>query len=155
MSLDRTKQNLERFVRWIMRDVTFHRQYIATVTAQTSSGLLDLEVDDPNISATGFQGVPLRNGLPAIQLEVETGSTVLLAFENGDPAKPYAALWEQTAGTLRLGTIVIVQATTAPALIGSVKFFSASAAGEAAVKLLAANPGTFTVPLDLTIVKEQ
>jgi hypothetical protein len=99
MDLDRIKEDLTAFVRWVMRDVTYHRLYACSVQGQDGAGLLDLLPDDAAVMGTGLSKVRIRHGLPGFTVKVPTGARVLLGFDNGDPQKPYAALWEQGSVT--------------------------------------------------------
>jgi hypothetical protein len=65
-----------------------------------------------------LQGVPLRVGLPGFVVEVPPGARVLLGFDNGDPQRPYASLFDPgsvksikfadgTQGIARQGDLVI------------------------------------------------
>lgn len=85
--------SLERLVRWIMRDTLYLCMYSATVVRQAADGTLDLLPDDLRLQSAGLQGVPIRHGLPGVTVEVPAGARVLLGFDSGDPARPYAALW--------------------------------------------------------------
>lgn len=96
---DRVLKALERLVNVMMRRVDYHALYPARVVAQ-SGQKVDLLADDLRIRGQGHQGIPLRHGLPGIEVTVPVGARVLLGFRNGDPAKPYAALWESGAVTL-------------------------------------------------------
>lgn len=91
--LEGLKEELERFVRWVMRDVTYHKHYPCTVQGQ-SGMTLDLLPDDPEIAGAGLGGVPLRVGLPGFVVQVPPGARVMLSFDNGDPKKPAAALFD-------------------------------------------------------------
>jgi hypothetical protein len=94
--LDRIKGPLARLIRWVMRDATYARRYPATVLGQNgATGRLDLRADDPDIRGTGTSGVPIRHGFPGASVTVPTGARVLLAFEENDPRKPIAMLWER------------------------------------------------------------
>lgn len=93
MDLDRLKNSLAAFVRWVMRDVTYHKLYPATVQGQDADGLLDLYPEATEIRGSGLSKVPIRHGLPGVTVRVPNGASVLLGFENGDPRRPYAALW--------------------------------------------------------------
>jgi hypothetical protein len=86
----------ERLIRWVMRDTAFHKMYACTVQAQSSDGAtLDLIPDEAAIGGQGgLQAVQLRHGLPGVVVKVPVGARVMLGFENGDPGKPFAALWE-------------------------------------------------------------
>jgi hypothetical protein len=91
-------QSLAKFVRWVMRDTTYHRVFPCSVQGQSSDlATLDLLPDDTDIRGTGLQQVHIRHGLPGVQVKVPVGARVLLGFEAGDPERPYAALWEPGA----------------------------------------------------------
>lgn len=89
----RLRSALERLVRWVTRDSLYLGQYTCQVVAQGADGTLDLLPDDPRLRAQGLQAVPILHGLPGVKVQVAPGERVLLAFENGDPRLPYAALW--------------------------------------------------------------
>lgn len=84
---------IEAFIRWVMRDVVFLGTYEATVERQHADGSLDLLPDDARVRGTGTSNVPLRHGLPGVDVRVVVGSRVLLGFVGGDRRRPYAALW--------------------------------------------------------------
>jgi hypothetical protein len=84
----------ERLVRAIMGDVRYHKQYPSTVQGQ-SGMTLDLLPDDETIRGPGgLSGVPLRIGLPGFTVQVPSGARVLLSFDEGNPAKPVASLFD-------------------------------------------------------------
>ena len=58
---------------------------------------LDLQPDKPDLPL--LTRVPLRTMLPGVEVRVQVGTRVLLGFENGDPARPVALLFD--AGSLR------------------------------------------------------
>lgn len=91
------REALASFIRWVMRDTRYHALYAATVEGQAADDTLDLRPDDESIRGQGLSGVPIRHGLPGVRVRVGAGARVKLGFENGDPAKPYAALWEPGA----------------------------------------------------------
>ena len=89
------RSSLEAFIRLVMRDTVYHRVYPCSVQGQSSDlKTLDLLPDDAEIRGTGLQSVPIRHGLPGVEVKVPVGARVLLGFEAGDPERPYAALWE-------------------------------------------------------------
>ncbi len=92
--LDRIKEPLAAFIRWVMRDTRFAKLYPARVILQDAAGRLELLADDASIKGTGNQGVPIKHGLPGCAVVVPTGARILLGFENADSTRPYAALWE-------------------------------------------------------------
>lgn len=95
---------LERFIRWVMRDTTYHGTYPCTVMGQAGE-LCEVIPDSPKLKGVGgLSAVPIRHGLPGCSFMIAPGARVLLAFDDGDPAKPYVALWENaTLITLMLG----------------------------------------------------
>jgi hypothetical protein len=96
--------SLERLIRWITRDTIYLTLYSATVIRQAADGTLDLLPDDLRLQSQGLQGVPIRHGLPGVVVEVPAGERVLLGFDSGDPARPYAALWHEGQVTsVRIG----------------------------------------------------
>lgn len=86
-------ESLQKFIRWVMRDVTYHKHYTATVQLQAGD-TVDLLPDDPAIRGNGLSGVPIMYGLPGVKATVAPGTKMTLFFENGDPSKPRAAMWE-------------------------------------------------------------
>jgi hypothetical protein len=96
--------SLERLIRWVTRDTIYLTLYSATVIRQAADGTLDLMPEDLRLQSSGLQGVPIRHGLPGVTVEVPAGETVLLGFDSGDPAKPYASLWhEGQVSKVRIG----------------------------------------------------
>lgn len=87
---------LSAAVERIMRRVDYHALYPARVVTQHADGSLDLVPDSTR--APSCQAVPVRT-LRGLSVEVAAGARVLLGYEEGDPARPYAALWEPGAVT--------------------------------------------------------
>lgn len=107
------RKGLESIIRWVMRDTIFLGQYTASVEAQNADGTLDLLPDDERIRAQGLQSVPIRHGLPGVEVDVPTGERVLLAFDGGDPTKPFASLWHEGQVTaVRIGGTIAVALST-------------------------------------------
>jgi hypothetical protein len=90
-------KTLTRFIRWVMRDTRYHKQYPCTVESQDAAGLLDLTPDDAAMRGDGLGKVAIRHGLPGVTVKVKQGARLLLGFEAGDPRRPYASLWEPGA----------------------------------------------------------
>lgn len=86
---------LERLVRALVaREMLYRGAYTAVVQSQSGDlSTVDVLPDDPRVSGAGLQAVSLRHGLPGTQCQVSPGERVLLAWEGGDPRKPYAAVW--------------------------------------------------------------
>lgn len=66
-------------------------RYPARVVSQRADGTLDLVPDDARVPSCA--GVPYRS-LPGVALSVPAGARVLLGYAGGDPARPFAELWE-------------------------------------------------------------
>jgi hypothetical protein len=89
----RVRGALERLIRWVTRDSLYLGTYTAKVESQSADGKLDLVPEDVRLRGDGLQAVEIRHGLPGCVVVVPAGERVLLAFDGGDPRKPYAALW--------------------------------------------------------------
>lgn len=63
--------------------------YECTVIRQSESGRLDLDPDDKTIAGTGMQAVQIRYGLPGIKVNVSPGTRCSVAYDRGDPTRPY------------------------------------------------------------------
>jgi len=102
-----TKSVFAGMLAGIRQDVDYSRMYPARVSKQNSDGTLQLVPDDDVMKGAGWDRVPIRHGLPGITLEgVPSGARVRVGFEEGDPANPFAALWDTDTGTTGL-TIVV------------------------------------------------
>jgi hypothetical protein len=105
-------KELAKFIRWVMRDVTYLGTYPGTIDKQVGE-TCDIRCDSPKIGGgKGLSNVPLRHGIPGVEIQIAPGARALLAFHNGDPDKPYVALWEKaTVITLKFvgGTMPIAR----------------------------------------------
>jgi hypothetical protein len=78
--------------------------YDARVVSQSADGAtLDLQPLDPRLP--GFGSVPLKLGIPATVAKFATGKIVRLGWDRGNPARPYACLFDggETLTSLELG----------------------------------------------------
>ena len=95
---------LARFIRWVMRDTTYLGTYPCTVMGQVGETAEVVPDSDKIKGLAGLSAVKIRHGIPGCSFMVAPGAKVLLAFDNGDPKKPYVALWEGASViTLSLG----------------------------------------------------
>jgi hypothetical protein len=78
-------------------ELDFHAWYGAKVLKDHADGHLDLQPDDARLPL--FSRTPIRTGLPGVTVEVVKGARVLIGFDGGNPAKPFAALFE--SGSLK------------------------------------------------------
>lgn len=89
---NRLLAGLEAVVRRVTRDAGRHALTPATVVSQRGDGTLDLVADDPDVLLP--RGVRYL-ALPGVTATVPAGTRVLVGFIGGDPARPYAGLWER------------------------------------------------------------
>lgn len=96
------RQALEKFIRLVMRDTLYHGSFLAEVQSPSSGDTVDLLPDDPRIRGDGFQGVPVSYGLPGVKAKFSPGAKMLLVFENGDPRKPRAMLFDANSSHVEI-----------------------------------------------------
>jgi hypothetical protein len=80
-----------RLVDHLTRRVDHLALYPCRVVAQRADGTLDLQAEDARVGSPA--SIPYRT-LRGLSVEVSAGARVLLGFENGNPARPVALLWE-------------------------------------------------------------
>ncbi len=99
---DRLKAHVLAVIRAAFPRLPFLVGYGCKVVAQNGDRTLELQPDDPTMP--GLSKVPIRPGLAGTAVDVPAGSRVLLEFDGGDPAKPYASVWESAdPTTIELG----------------------------------------------------
>ena len=88
------------FVRTVMRDVTYHRRYLAEIERRAPNGTFDIKPLDDAMRGRGLQGVPERVGIAGAEtLAVKAGTRCLFGFANGDTMRPEIVAWEFTKGS--------------------------------------------------------
>jgi hypothetical protein len=92
---DRVKASLFALVGAADPRAQYRGLYRGTVVSQDGD-VVDLQMDDPGIP--GCSGLPIQVGIPGSSVQFVAGARMLLAFENGDPAKPIALCWDAGAG---------------------------------------------------------
>jgi hypothetical protein len=90
---------LGTFLGHIRRHIDYSRTYPCRVVKQNADGSLQLMPDDAAMKGAGLDKVPIRHGLPGMKVKVPGGARAHLVFDAGDPARPFAALWEEGAVT--------------------------------------------------------
>lgn len=100
---DRLKRALFALFKASVPRLDYYTTYSAKVVIQ-SGDLFDLQPDDARIPPMG--GIPIRHGLPGVTIRIPPGSTVLVGWENGDPSRPFCALWQGGEGNVTRITIV-------------------------------------------------
>jgi len=93
MQLDAIKTHLAALVDLFMRRVDYYALYPAVVVSQNGDKTLELRPESEKLPQ-GMSTVPIRLGIPGATVTVEAGARVLVGFENGDPKRPYAGLWD-------------------------------------------------------------
>lgn len=86
--------DLEQIIRSLVERFTYGTRYFRTYVCEVisqSSDLLSLDVRPENSSMAPMENVPIRLGVPGLKAKISSGQTVLLAFENGDPTKPFCS----------------------------------------------------------------
>jgi hypothetical protein len=102
---DRLKQAFRDLQRLDPMD-PYRRLYRAKLLAQ-SADLQHVDVRPYDSSLPDMAGIELRHGLPGLKVEVASGCTLQVGWDDGKPDQPFAALWSVGATALR----VIVPAT--------------------------------------------
>ena len=110
---DRVKGAFRALVRLAMRRIDYVALYPAKVAAQNQDGTLELMPEHSKVPP--MSKVPIRLGIPGATVRVSAGARVLVGFENGDPKRPYAGLWD----TASLVEFVIDGGSNAVARVGS------------------------------------
>lgn len=85
---------LNRFLDGLRREIDYSRSYPGRVVVQNANGSLQVMLDDAKMKGSGLDRVPIRVGLPGFSVKVEKGARVSVSWDAGDPARPYAALWD-------------------------------------------------------------
>lgn len=92
--VDRVKSSFLSLARGAHPRIDYKTLYRAKVVMQSGDlARVDLQPDDKDL-VPGLTQIPLRHGLPGVQLRVPLGSYVLVGWADGDPQKPFAALWD-------------------------------------------------------------
>lgn len=104
--MNRGVEAIERIVRRLLGyysagPVDYLALYPGRVVSQSGSKV-DVQLDTDRIPSPS--NVPLRLGVPGAtaNLNVAGGVRVLVGWDGGDPQKPYAHLFDQSAATLEL-----------------------------------------------------
>lgn len=125
--LDRLKGALQGLIGAAIAPHDFYAEYACTVISQRGDNTLDLQADDTRIGS--LQGIAIRYGIPGVEVTVAQGARVHVGWENGDPARPYAAIWEPGS----LNGITITAATAVSIVCDDVTICDGGAAAIARV----------------------
>jgi hypothetical protein len=98
MTLDRLKESIAQVVRALLPPFDYvYALQPSKVIKQDADYTLQIRPDNPALP--DLVGVPVRTGIPGVRATVAPGARVLLGFENGDPRRPVAHLWESASVT--------------------------------------------------------
>ena len=97
MSVDRLKA-AGRAVVGLDPMIRYRCLYRCKVVGQ-SGGTVDVRPYDTSLP--DMARIPLRHGVPGLQVEVSAGCSVQVGFDDGRPDRPFAALWDTDAAAVR------------------------------------------------------
>jgi hypothetical protein len=100
MSTNRLAELVRTLVLKLTAPTLYYATFSVRVVTQAGDGTLEVIPDDSRIP--GLTGVPIRYGLPGIKATVLQGARCRVAFDNGDPSKPYAFAFDEKAGYLEI-----------------------------------------------------
>jgi hypothetical protein len=75
--------------------------YRGKVIAQ-SGDLQKVSVRPFDDSVPDMADIPIRHGIPGAKVQVENGCTIQIGWDDGQPDKPFAALWSAEASAMRV-----------------------------------------------------
>lgn len=94
IDLDTTSRGLASAITSIIQketaDIDYFALYFASVVSQNGS-VCDVIFSDQRLA--GMSNVAIRSGIPGHTFQVTPGCNILVGWEDGNPSKPYAALW--------------------------------------------------------------
>jgi hypothetical protein len=134
------RSSFAAFVRWVMRETTFHRLYSARVTSDGGDNHVDLEPDDPSMQGLGLRRVPVRTGIAGATSQVQPDTRCLFAFDNGDPRTPKVVAWEYKKGS------AVVSLDGGKASIARLGDLVTAAMGPGPVAVVGTITGKMTIP---------
>jgi hypothetical protein len=82
------------FDRFVGKRLDCSGSYPARVVSQAGDDSLEVLIDDERLRGDGLRSVPIRLGIPGARCEVAKGARVRVHFDEQDPSKPFAALWD-------------------------------------------------------------
>jgi hypothetical protein len=90
--LDRLKVAFGALARGAQPGIDYFTLYRAKVVSQRSTRRLDLRPEDNRLPP--MANIPIKVGLPGLDVTVPPGAWVLVGWENGRPDRPYVTLWD-------------------------------------------------------------
>ena len=89
---------LDRVLDVVRRELDFVKIWRCQVVSQHADGTLELLPENERIRGRGIDLVRISPGLAGAQVKVPAGAFCYLAFEGGDPSKPFVLGWESETG---------------------------------------------------------
>lgn len=77
--------------------VDFYALYSAVVNSDNGDETLDFTPEDSRLPSQSR--IPKMYGLPGVKSTIASGSKILFGFANGDPSKPYVAMYDGTSAS--------------------------------------------------------
>lgn len=148
---DPLSAGVRSIVREELRSTTFHRCFTGQVVTQWGNGgRLDILMDDERLPP--LTNVPYRVPYPGCSMIIVAGARVQVDFEDGDPRRPAARLYEPgdgakevvlTGDTVKSGTLRIVATGAVPPLmpVGTLTVSYTDEFGHAYAPLVLSIPG--------------
>jgi hypothetical protein len=103
--LDRLKDAFSSVARGADPFALYGNLYRAKVRAQRGRDLIDVEPEDDRIPQ--MAGIPLKVGVPGVEVRVSPGHYVMVGWEDRRPDRPFATTWSPgEGGTVPLKTTV-------------------------------------------------
>lgn len=90
------------FDRFVGRRLDYSAAYPARVVNQSGDDTLEVIIDDERMRGEGIKRVPIRLGIPGARCEVANNARVRVMFDEQDPSKPFAALWDTNPSDVQL-----------------------------------------------------
>ncbi len=94
--LDALWRSFRKLVRAEMPTTTFLGTYEYSVDS-IDSGMLSAVRTDPTLPIPDVVKIPMRSGIPGATVKPAKGGLVYVCFANGDPSRPIAHSYDQTA----------------------------------------------------------
>lgn len=94
---DRVLGPLRSIIRGATARADFFVLYSAVVNSDNGDETLDFTPEDARLPSQSK--VPKMYGVPGLESTIASGSKILFGFANGDPSKPYVAMYDSTSAT--------------------------------------------------------
>lgn len=89
---------IDKILDVVRRELDFAKIWRCQVVSQAGDGTLELLPDSPRLRGTGIAKVKIAPGLAGTKVTVPQGAVCFVAFDGGDPSKPFVLGWESETG---------------------------------------------------------